>query len=119
MKRILFILALSFFSLNSFSQVTKGSVGININKANKNEVLKVFLDVKGKIFVDGKKMSLKKLDKKLIELKAKNGIVYYSRINTKNEKVIEISKKITDAIRNHKRPIQFFTDNTFSKEIVW
>lgn len=119
MKRILFILALSFFSLNSFSQVTKGSIGIDINKANKNEILKVFLDAKGKIFVDGKKMSLKKLDRKLTELEAKNGIVYYSRANVKNEKVTETSKKITDAIRNHKRPIQFYTNSTFSKEIIW
>ena len=119
MKQILFILALSFFTLNSFAQVTKGSAGIDINKANKNEVLKVFLDAKGKIFVDGKKISLKKLDKKLIDLTTKNGVVYYSRASVRNNKTTETSKKITDAIRSYKRPIKFFTDNTFSKEITW
>ena len=67
----------------------------------------------------GKKITLKKLEEKLVALQKKNGVIHYSKSISKKKSLVKVSTQIMDLIIKYKRPIKFYTDKSFSKEIIW
>ena len=111
---------LSFILFVSFSQAQSNE---NIKQhekkqSNSNISLKVYVDSNAAIFVDGKKMNFKKFVKELKNFKKKNGVIYYSRTFSGQENDNK-NKEVMSAIAKHRFPIQFYTDNTFSKVAEW
>ena len=117
MKRIFFILAIALFSFNSFAQSNYPKTQtVNIDQS---KYLQVFINTKGKLIVDGKKMSLKTLDKKLAELKKNNGYVQLAREGGYNKKVATTNKEVIELFRKHGRMVKTYLDKSFSKEMTF
>jgi biopolymer transport protein ExbD len=116
MKRIVFILALALFSFNSYAQSNYPKT--QTTNIDKTQYLQVFVNAKGKLFVDGKKMSLKNLDKKLAVLSKNNGYIQLAREGGYNSKVAATNKKVVELFRKHGRMVKTYTDKTFTKEIL-
>jgi len=118
MKQFFSILLFLFFV--SFSQAQSKN---NLNQQEKNLPnrsihLKIYVDSNSDIFVDGKKVSFKKFEKELKKFKKKNGVIHYSRTFSGQENDNK-NKEVISAITKHRFPIQFYTDNTFSKVAEW
>ena len=77
MKRFLLVLALAIFTLNSFAQ--SNTSNSKITAYDQSQSLEVFVSKKGKIEVNGKKISLADLEKQLLELKKRKGFVKFER----------------------------------------
>lgn len=75
--------------------------------------IKIYVNKKGKIFANEKKITLTDLDQTLAMQKEKNGGVYYSRANTAGEPPAE-SMQVIKLVIKHKLPIRFFTDRSFT-----
>ena len=79
-------------------------------------VIKVYVDINGKITADGREVSLNELDSSFSKLKAGGGTVYYSRANGQGEPPPQ-SMKVIELVVKYSLPIKLFTDNTYT-EIV-
>ena len=114
MKRILFVLTLSIFSLNSFaaSQVAIQPKEISQQKAS----IELYIDAKGRVYVNGKKMSSKKIEKMLIDIKSKKGIVKFA-IENKHREMTSKGLEVVKLFRKHEISVEVFTDKTFSKQL--
>ncbi len=114
MKRILFVLTLSIFSLNSFAATETSLQSIEI--AQQKESIQLYINANGKVFVDGKKISIKKLEKALIEIKKKKGIVKFANAD-KSTKIAGKRLEVMKLLRKHQIAVEVYSDNTFSKVI--
>jgi biopolymer transport protein ExbD len=114
MKRIIFILALALFSMNSYGQSTVTPQKVQIDET---QFVQLVINTKGKIYVDGKKTSIKNLDKILSDLKKKNGLVKMARDGEYNKKVAATSKEVSALMRKHKIMVKPYVDKTFTKEL--
>jgi len=114
MKRILFILTLSIFSLNAFaiSETQIQSEEISQQK----ETIELYIDANGKVFVDGKKISIKKLEKALVEIKEKKGLVKFANAD-KSQKMGGKRLEVMKLLRKHQIAVEVYSDNTYSKVI--
>lgn len=115
MKRILFVLAFAMFSFNSFAKET--TLTFPEVTTQQSTSIKLYIDAKGKIYVDGKKTSMSNLKSILTQLKEKNGFVKIATaLNSKS--TIDKKKEVILLLREKKLTTQVFSDNTFSKRIL-
>jgi len=118
MKRIVFILALALFSFQSYAQ----STGIPLKKPVKidqTQYLEVFINAKGKIYVNGKKTKLKDVDPLLSDLKQKNGYVRLAREGKNNSKKgMTALDEVSKLIKKYGRMIRIYSDKNFTKEVT-
>ena len=116
MKQIFLLFTILLFAANTNAQ---SSSKVNIQKTvNQKESIQVVVNTKGKVFINGKKTSLKKLEEQLTTLQEKNGVVHYFKSDI-GKKTMMSHKKIMALITKYKRPIHFFTDKSFTTEIIW
>lgn len=86
----------------------------NQSLINENKNVKIYLNKKGTISVNGEVKNLKELDSILKKLKEDHGIVYYSRsLKYKGE----LWMNILDLVSKYELPIALFTDKSFTKRI--
>lgn len=111
MKRILLLFTILLLATNLHAQSS--------SKVNQKEVLEVFVNKKGKVYVNGKKTNSKDLEKKLATLQEKNGVVHYFRAKVDKKSVTEKHALIMDLVKKYKRPTSFFTDKNFTTKIIW
>ena len=81
----------------------KSTAGVDENRVS--PVARVKVTQAGNIFLNGMATSLEDLKKDLVELKAKNGRVWYYRDNAKGEPA-EQAMKVIQAIVDAKLPIR-------------
>lgn len=117
MKRILLLIFLSLGAISSFAQESSDSS--QVNTINQNESVEVYINKKGKIIVDGKKTTLKKLDEVLAEIKSKNGIVKLAKASLKIQKVQEANTAVSKLIEKHKTAVKIYTDSSFNKLFLY
>lgn len=113
MKRILFILLLALFSF----QLNAQSDSFQIKGVDQTQYLEVFINAKGKLFVDGKKTNLKNFDKALADLKERKGYVRIAREGSYSKKVAATQKKVSALIFKYKRVSRAYSDKTFTKTV--
>ena len=114
MKPILFLFFAGLLSLNAMAanQITF----THYAWIQQTPSMELYIDAKGKIFANGKILSTKSLEKKLIELKKNNGMVKYA----KGKSETKISKKrleVMKLFRKHQIRVEVYTDKTFSQTI--
>lgn len=114
MKRIFFVLTLSIFTFNSFA-ATQKTVQISETLQQQSSI-ELYIDAKGKVFVNGKKISIKKLEKTLIEIKNKKGLVKFANAKN-NSKMAGKRLEVMKLLRKHQIGVEVYTDNTYSKVI--
>lgn len=117
MKRIVFILALALFSFHSYAQSTaspKPSTAVD-----QTQYLQVFINAKGKIYVDGEKTRLKDFEQLLSDLKKRNGYIRLAKEGKYTKKTLATSQKVSQLIKKYGRGIRTYTDNTFTKELTF
>lgn len=116
MKKLI-ILTLVLITIASCKKVeeTKSSKSTeNQVKISDENNLKVYIDVNGNLYLNGKESTTTILDQSLSELKKSNGTVYYSRAQTyQGDKSIEV----VDLIAKYELPVAFYTDKTFTERI--
>jgi biopolymer transport protein ExbD len=114
MNRIIFVLTLSIFSIHSFAATQKLS---HVHQSFQQQAnIELFIDAKGKVFVDGKKISMNKLEKILIEIKDKKGLVKFAN-DEKNTKMKGNRLEVMKLLRKCQISVEVYSDNTFSKVI--
>jgi len=117
MKRILLLFTILLFATNINAQ---SNTKVYTQKVvNQNEFLEVFVNTKGKIIVNGKKINSTELENRLTVLQEKNGVVRYFQSKVEKKSVLKQHKNIMALVKKYKRPINFYTDKTFTKEIIW
>ena len=67
-------------------------------------------------YVNGKKMSSKKIEKMLIDIKSKKGIVKFA-IENKHREMTSKGLEVVKLFRKHEISVEVFTDKTFSKQL--
>jgi hypothetical protein len=97
-------------NLTTTNSIPNAAVDVDTN------VLRVYVDNLGAITADGQITTLPDLDKKMQELKNKEGIIYYSRDNAIGDPPKE-SMQVMDIIVKYKLPVKFFTDKTFTQVV--
>lgn len=117
-KLYLLILLISILGINSCKAQSKkkefSPKADNQTTINEKENVKVYIDEKGVISINGKPKELKDIDSIFKTLKDKNGIVYYSR----SEKYKgNIWMGLLDLVSKYELPIAIFTDKNFTKRI--
>lgn len=113
MKKFLLALVLSVVSISMYSQTNK-----NLPKAyeiNENHTIEVFINKRGKITVDNKKISLKDLDKIIADIREKRGVVKFAKEYAPSEKFSESNLALQKALRKYQPIVKTYTDKTFSK----
>lgn len=119
MKRILFVLAIALFSIDASSQVFKPERRkLEKTATTQSQTIELYINGRGKIYVNNKKTSVKKLEEILTQLEANNGVVKFARDNS-STKATEKSREVSKLISKYKRRVEYFTDKTFSKQITW
>ena len=81
---------------------------------NEKENIKVYINKKGEIKIDGKTKKLKELDLIFKNLSEKNGVIFYSRSKIYDG---DIWINFLDLVAKYELPIAIFTDKTFTKRI--
>jgi biopolymer transport protein ExbD len=117
MKKILLILILISGIISCKGQSEKNELSPkadNQTTINKEENVKVYIDKKGAISINGKPKELKDIDSIFKTLKDKNGIVYYSRSEKYDG---DIWMGVLDLVSKYELPIAIFTDKNFTKRI--
>ena len=106
------------FACNESNQKEKSieSSSISSDTAIDKNVVKVYVTNSGLITADGKNISLNNLDTTLKNLKANNGIVYYSRDNAAEDPPEE-SMQVMELIVKYSLPVKLYTDKTFTQII--
>jgi|KBSSwiStaDraftv2_1062776.scaffolds.fasta_scaffold41933_2 biopolymer transport protein ExbD len=106
------------FACNESNQKEKSieSSSISSDTAIDKNVVKVYVTNSGLITADGKNISLNNLDTTLKNLKANNGIVYYSRDNAAEDPPKE-SMQVMELIVKYSLPVKLYTDKTFTQII--
>lgn len=117
MKKILLLFALLLFAVNTNAQST--TKVHKQNTVNQKEFIQVYMNNKGKVFVNGKKTDLKNLEEKLQTLQKRNGVIHYSKSEIKKKPLAKKNVQIMELFAKYKRSIRFYTDKSFSKEIIW
>jgi biopolymer transport protein ExbD len=112
MKRFLFVFALTLCSLNSFAQ----SNPIQTSSVQQTPSLEIFVNEKGKIYVDGKKVSITELDQQLADLKKNNGFVKFAKEKITKKSAYEKLTEATKLFSKYQRVVKLYTDKTFTKE---
>lgn len=118
MRRIILIIVIIGSIFIGYAQEVKNQPKVDAERLQtKNGIpIKVYVDKKGQIFADRNKIRVSELDKKLKELKEKDGIVYYSRENATGEPPVE-SIEVIELVIKHELPIKFYTDKTFTTPV--
>lgn len=114
MKRILFVLAFSIFSINSFADGHQ--IHLIIETLQQQASIELYIDADGKVLVDGKKIGIKKLEKRLIEIKNNKGLVKFANAKN-NRKMAGKRLEVMKLLRKHQLSVEVYTDKTFSKII--
>ena len=78
------------------------------------ENVKVYINKKGEISINGKVKKLEELDSIFKSLKEKSGIIYYSR---SEEYDGEIWMEVLDLVSKYELPIALYKDKGFTKRI--
>lgn len=115
MKRIIFIFLLLLGSYGSFAQINPSTS--QANSISTSTTLEVSINKKGKILVDGKKVSVEDLDKLIKELKSKKGVLKFAKTNSKNKKAKKANTEFLKLIRKHRVTLKLYTNDTFTKEL--
>ncbi len=84
----------------------------------KNNIIKVYVDARGKIFVNDKKVSLRRLSKQLEKEKKGRVTVHFSSVHNQ-KKSTEAGTKVLRLISKHQFSIKTFTDKSFTKLAEW
>lgn len=113
---ILSVVLLSCGGNSSRDNSGAAKIDASQNNVADSNVIKVYVEKNGAITANGNSISLAELDSSFGKLKAKNGIVYYSRDNPTQD-ASEESMKVMELVVKYSLPIKLFTDRTFS-EIV-
>ena len=117
MKRILLLFTILLFATNINAQ---SSSKVSTQKTvNQKEFIEVFVNAKGKIFVNGKKVKPVELEKQFAALQEKNGVVHYFKSKIEKKSVIKQNKYIMELLKKYKRPVTFYTDKNFTTAIIW
>ena len=117
-KSLLFlVIAFCIGSCSNSSQNDRSNPEKNASQQQQtiidSNVIRVYVELDGKITADGNAISLIELDSSFSKLKERKGIVYYSRANREGEPPQE-SMKVMDLIVKYSLPVKLFTDKTFS-----
>ena len=116
MKRILFTLLIASLSMSTFAQSGKNRV--QPIEYNQNVFTTVYIDAKGKIFVDGEKTKLKKLPQIITELKERKGFLKFAKAPVNKKSVQETNTEFFKILRKTGITIKVFTDKTFRTELL-
>jgi biopolymer transport protein ExbD len=96
----------STFSLESAPPIAK--------QTDDADVLKVYVEKNGTIFANGTQVTIDELDNQLKQLKAKNGIVWYSRDNLSDDPSREAMAAV-NIILQYELSVKFYADKNFTK----
>ncbi len=80
---------------------------------NKEIILKISVSQSGKVFVNNSESSLQDIEKRLLEIKDRNGVVWYYRENPQEEPT-GIAMEIIELIVKYKVPISLSSEPDFS-----
>ena len=83
---------------------------------SKGIILKISILQSGKVLVNSNESSLQDIEKRLLEIKDKNGVVWYYRENPQEEPT-DIAMKIIELVVKYKVPISFSSKPDFSDTI--
>ena len=117
MKGIILLLTLGMIAIPMMAQtpvVTNDQI-LSL-WADEDNVLKVYVDKKGQIKADKKKVSLEKLDAQMSALKQDKGVVYYSKANNGGD-IAETSLAIMELVVKYGLPVRFFLDKSFKNPV--
>lgn len=115
MKRIVFILALVLFSFQGYAQSTPSN--FQVKGVDQTQYAQVLINTKGKLFVNGEKMNIKKFDKAMANLKERKGYMRLAREGKYNKKVASTLKKVSEVMRKYGRISRTYSDKTFTKTV--
>jgi len=118
MKRLLFVLALTIFSLTSFAQ--SGTNVTQVTADDQSQSVEIFVNKKGKIQLNGKKISLNKLEKQLLELKKGKGSVKFAAESTSNKSARDKAVgELSKLFKKYGLEVKVFTDKSFKKPLLF
>lgn len=80
---------------------------------NKEIILKISVSQSGRVFVNNDESSLQDVEKRLLEIKDRNGVVWYYRENPQEEPT-DIAKEIIELVVKYKVPISLSSKSDFS-----
>ena len=83
-----------------------------LQQNSEEKVVKIFVNKKGNITLNGSSITLEELDKELMQLKKENGLVYYSRDNLAKDPH-KNAMQVIKLVVKHELSIKFFMDKTF------
>ena len=114
--RYISLIFLLFFSLNTTAEFTYKTH----NHILKDPIfLQIFLNNKGKIFKNNQEISYNKLKTDLKKLKEKNGIIRFAVAKTTETSVLKKHNKILKLISSYQLVVRPYTDQSFTKELIW
>lgn len=111
MKKFVLFLLLSSISIYGFANDYMDST--QIKSIDFNESIEVYINKKGKILVDNKKINIKELDLLLKDLKKKKGTLKLAQASLKLNKVQKTNAELSKLINKHKIKVELYTDNSF------
>ncbi len=82
-----------------------------------NDILKVSVSTNGRVYVEGRRVSLKHLKTIFQELKEKNGEVWYHRENAQADKPPQQANQVIDMVIAAKLPVSLSSKPDFSDYI--
>lgn len=115
--RYIALVFILFFSLNTTAE--------HSHKTPKNHVLKnqvfleIFLNNKGKIVKNNQEISYNKLKTALKKLKEKNGIIRLAIAKTNKTSVLKQHNQVLKLISSYQLVVRPYTDQSFTKELIW
>ena len=112
MKKILFVVALAFFSISSYSQSTNTVEQVQYDNS---QYIQVYITAKGKLLVNDQKTNIKDFEKTLRQLEERNGIVKFAR-ESASKKAQEKSKEVSKLISKYKRKVEHYNDRAFTNK---
>lgn len=111
MKKFVLFVLLSSISIYGFASNHLGFT--QINNIEFEESIEVYINKKGKILADNKKVNIKELDQILKDLKKKKGTLKLAQASLKLNKVQKTNAELSKLINKYKITVELYTDNSF------